>query len=249
LIKEIHTRLLAKGRGSFQTPGEFRKTQNWIGGSRPGNALFVPPPPESVMTCMGDLEKFFHAKTPLLIKAALSHVQFETIHPFLDGNGRLGRLLITLLLCAFGALKQPVLYLSFYFKTYRQQYYDLLQAVRMDGDWEKWLHFFMTGMMETSTLAVETTQKIILMFENDRVKINAIGKATGSVLRVHIMLQQKPILSIAKASTETGLTVPTTTAAFEHLIKLGIVKEKTGRKRGRLYMYTRYVDILNEGIG
>jgi Fic family protein len=251
LIKEIHAQLLKKGRGSSQSPGEFRKTQNWIGGTRPGNALFVPPPPEYVMTCMGNLEKFFHdqpEKTPLLIKAALSHVQFETIHPFLDGNGRLGRLLITLLFCAVGALKQPILYLSLYFKTHRQQYYDLLQLVRTKGDWEKWLHFFITGVKKTSTQVVETTQKVIHLFENDRNQLNTLGKQTGSVLRVHQVLQQKPIISIAKAAEETGLSVPTVTAAFEQLMRLEIVREVTGRKRGRLYMYAVYVDILNEGI-
>ncbi|MCK5717606.1 MAG: Fic family protein [Thiomargarita sp.] len=244
LIKEMHSRLLEKGRGSHQTPGEFRKTQNWIGGNRPGNALFVPPPPEHVMTCMGDLEKFLHAPTPLLIKAALSHVQFETIHPFLDGNGRLGRLIVTLLLCAFGALKQPVLYLSLYFKTHRQEYYELLQSVRMEGNWEKWVHFFMTGVLETSTQAIETTQHIINLFETDSKRIHTLGKATGSILHIHRILQEKPILSIAKASTASGLSVPTITTAFKHLNTLGIVKETTGRKRGRLYMYSRYIEML-----
>jgi len=250
LIREIHAQLLKKGRGSFQSPGEFRRTQNWIGGTRPGNALFAPPPPEYVTNCMGDLEKFLHDQpTPLLIKAAPSHVQFETIHPFLDGNGRLGRLLITLLLCAAGALKQPVLYLSLYFKTHRQEYYDLLQVVRTEGDWEKWLDFFVTGVKQTSAQAVETTKKVIHLFETDRNQFNALGKQAGSVLRVHHILQQKPIISIAKAAEDTGLTVPTVTAAFGHLMRLKMVREVTGRKRGRLYMYARYVEILNEGIG
>jgi Fic family protein len=251
LIKEIHAQLLAKVCYSHQNPGEFRRTQNWIGGSRPGNALFVPPPPDCIMTCMGDLEKFLQnqpEKTPLLTKAALAHVQFETIHPFLDGNGRLGRLLITLLLYAEEALKQPVLYLSLYFKTHREQYYDLLQKVRTEGDWEKWLHFFMAGVKETSTQAVKTTQKITHLFENDRNKISTLKRA-GSALRVYHALQQQPILSIAKACGQTGLTVPTVTVAFEQLIKLDIVREMTGRKRGRLYRYDQYVSILSEGIG
>jgi len=144
LIREIHEILLSKGRGSDKGPGEFRRTQNWVGGTRPGTANFVPPPPESLMDCLGALEKFLHndpVPTPLLIKAALAHVQFETIHPFLDGNGRLGRLLITFLLCAEGALTEPILYLSLYFKTHRSQYYDWLQKVRIDGDWEGWLGF------------------------------------------------------------------------------------------------------------
>lgn len=251
LIKEIHAQLLKKGRGSSQSPGEFRKTQNWIGGTRPGNALFVPPPPEHVMTCMGDLEKFFHdqpEKTPLLIKAALSHVQFETIHPFLDGNGRLGRLLITLLLCAEGALRQPILYLSLYLKTHRQQYYDLLQVVRTKGDWEKWLHFFITGVKETSMQTVEMTKELLHLVENDRNQLNTLGKPAGSVLRVHQILQQKPIISIAKVAEETGLTIPTVTAAFKQLMELKMVREVTGRKRRRLYMYIKYMNIIDEGI-
>jgi Fic family protein len=252
LIKEIHAELLKKGRGRHQSPGEFRRSQNWIGGTRPGNAFFVPPPPERVVECLSDLEKFFHdqsEKTPVLIKAALSHVQFETIHPFLDGNGRLGRLLITLLLCAFGVLKQPVLYLSLYFKTHRQQYYNLLQTVIPCGDWEKWLHFFMMGVLTTSTQAVETTKKILQLFENDLNKIQSLNKSTSSSLRVLQVLQQKPILSIAGACEQTGLTVPTVTTAFEHLMRLEIVKEITGRQRGRLYMYVQYVERLDEGLG
>jgi Fic family protein len=152
LIREIHEVLLSKGRGSDKEPGEFRKSQNWIGGTRAGNAFFVPPPPERVMEFMGQLEEFLHDEThglPLLVKAGLVHVQFETIHPFLDGNGRLGRL-ITFLLCARGALHEPILYLSLFFKAHRQHYYDLLTEVRANGDWERWLEFFLQGVKETS---------------------------------------------------------------------------------------------------
>jgi len=151
---------MKKGRGSEKEPGEFRHSQNWVGGTRPGNALFVPPPPDQVIECLGALEKFLHndpVKTPLLIKAALAHVQFETIHPFLDGNGRLGRLLITFLFCAEGALREPLLYLSLYFKQHRQQYYDLLQSVRLTGDWEAWVRFFLTGVEETINQAGQTS--------------------------------------------------------------------------------------------
>jgi Fic family protein len=153
LIREIHEVLLSTGRGSDKTPGEFRRSQNWVGGSRPGNVLFVPPPPERVMECMSALEKFLHddpVRMPALIKVALTHVQFESIHPFLDGNGRLGRLLITFLLCVEGALSQPILYLSLYFKSHRQDYYDLLQKVREEGDWESWGRFFLNSVLETA---------------------------------------------------------------------------------------------------
>jgi len=162
LIREIHAVLLAKGRGSTKEPGEFRRTQNWIGGTRPGNAVFVPPPPDKLMECLDAFERFLHVQDrglPTLIKAALAHVQFETIHPFLDGNGRLGRLLITFLLVAEGALQEPILYLSLFFKTHRQRYYDLLQKVREEGDWESWLDFFLDGVSQTSTQAATPRAK------------------------------------------------------------------------------------------
>jgi len=250
LIREIHGVLLSKGRGSEKAPGEFRRTQNWIGGTRPGNANFVPPPPDHVVECMGALEKFLHndpVATPTLIKAALAHVQFETIHPFLDGNGRLGRLLVTLLLCAEGALSEPLLYLSLYFKTHRQHYYDLLQQVRTEGDWENWLHFFMTGVRETSNLAVKTAQRLVALFENDRRAIQTIGKAAGSAFRVHHALQQKPVASISWISKKTGLSFPTVTASLSTLQKQGIARELTGRRRGRLFGYDQYIKILSEG--
>jgi len=250
LFKEIHALLLAKGRGSQKEPGEFRRSQNWVGGTRPGNALFVPPPPEQVLECMGALEKFLHndpVKTPLLIKAALSHVQFETIHPFLDGNGRLGRLLITFMLCAEGALREPLLYLSLYFKQHRQQYYDLLQAVRLTGDWEAWLRFFLTGVEETARQAGQTAKALMNLAAADEKRIQAIGKASGSALRVHRLLQAQPILSISSASKELELSVPTVTSAMRHLSKLGVTRETTGRNYGRIFAYDRYLKLLNEG--
>lgn len=250
LIKEIHKALLTKGRGSEHEPGEFRRSQNWVGGTRPGNAIFVPPPPEHIIECLGALEKFLHndpVKTPLLIKAALAHVQFETIHPFLDGNGRLGRLLITLLLCAESALREPLLYLSLYFKQHRQRYYELLQAVRLTGDWEAWLQFFLTGVVETSNQAAHTAKSLMTLAAADEKRIQAIGKAAGSALRVHRLLQRQPILTIADASKELHLSAPTVTGSLGQLEKLGIVQEATGRKYRRHFTYAAYLKILNEG--
>jgi len=250
LIREIHQVLLSKGRGSAKEPGEFRRSQNWIGGTRPGNAVFVPPPPEKVMDCMGALEKFLHddpVRTPALIKAALSHVQFETIHPFLDGNGRLGRLLITFLLCTEGVLTEPMLYLSLYFKMHRQTYYELLQKVRLEGDWENWLRFFLTGVWQTGNQAAAAARQILTLFEEDRRKIAKLGRTTGSVLSVHQLLQNKPIFSIQTAAQTLGLSVPTVTTALTHLQKLGIVREMTGGQRHRLFLYEHYFNILKEG--
>src|SRR5262245_28409660 len=192
LIKEMHRELLSKGRGSSKQPGEFRRSQNWIGGTRPGNAAFVPPSPERVMECMGDLERFLHERTtyPALIRAALAHVQFETIHPFLDGNGRLGRLLITLMLCEEGTLKEPILYLSLYFKTHRARYYELLQEVRRKGDWETWLEFFLEGVTETSEQGVASARRLMALFAKDREKISELGRSASSALRIHDHLQQ-----------------------------------------------------------
>ena len=250
LLKEIHGVLMRKGRGSKKEPGEFRRSQNWVGGTRPGNAVFVPPPPDLVLECLGALEKFLHndpVKTPLLIKAALAHVQFETIHPFLDGNGRLGRLLITFLFCAEGALREPLLYLSLYFKQHRQQYYDLLQSVRLTGDWEAWVRFFLNGVEETANQAGQTAKALMKLAAQDAQRIQAIGKASGSALRVHRLLQAQPILSIASAGEELKLSVPTVTASLKHLAKLGIARETTGRNYGRIYAYDKYLKILNEG--
>src|SRR5262245_9639116 len=178
LLREIHGVLLRSGRGSHKTPGEFRRSQVWIGGSRPGKARFVPPPVDRVMECMGALEKFLHGdpvETPTLVKAGLAHVQFETIHPFLDGNGRLGRLLITMLLCAERALAEPILYLSLHFKFHRQEYYELLQRVRTHGDWEGWLRFFLNGVIETADEALTTTRRILALFAKDRRQLEALG--------------------------------------------------------------------------
>ena len=250
LIKEIHKIMLSSGRGSTKAPGEFRTSQNWIGGRRPGKAAFVPPPPQRVIECMGLLEKFLHndpVKTPLLIKAALAHVQFETIHPFLDGNGRVGRLLITLLLCAEGALAQPMLYLSLYFKEHRDEYYDLLQRVRVKGAWEDWLDFFLLGVIDTADQAVRAAQRILELFREDRVQIEKLGRSALSALRLHHAFQERAVLSIPGAAKRVGVTQPTIASALARLTKLGIVRETTGRKRRKLYVYDAYLKILGEG--
>jgi Fic family protein len=247
LLKEIHGVLLSKGRGSSKEPGQFRRSQNWVGGTRPGNATYVPPPPDHLNECLGALEKFLHnqpSTTPILIKAGLAHVQFESIHPFLDGNGRLGRLLITFLFCAEGALREPLLYLSLYFKQHRQEYYDLLQQVRVNGDWEAWMKFFLTGVYETAEQAAQTARALMRLAAKDEAKIQGIGRAAGSALRVHHWLQRQPITSIAKASGKLKLSVPAVTAALGNLEKLGIVQELTGGGYGRLYAYNAYLKIL-----
>jgi Fic family protein len=252
LLREVHEVLLQTGRGSAKQPGEFRRSQNWIGGTRPGNARFVPPPPENLMECLGDLEKFLHdqpEKTPTLIKAALSHVQFETIHPFLDGNGRVGRLLITLLLCAENAVSEPTLYLSLYFKRHREIYYELLQKVRTGGAWEKWLLFFLEGVEETAEEAVSTATQILEIFAADRGQIESLGRPAGNALRVHSLLQRKPVVSVAAAANELNLTAPTVRSAIDNLQKIGLVRETTGKRRDRLFVYSRYLDILQEDTG
>ena len=250
LLREIHGILLARGRGEGLDPGEFRRSQNWIGGTRPGNAAFVPPPPHEVPTCMGDLERFLHTPMPdlpVLVKAGLAHVQFETIHPFLDGNGRLGRLLITLFLCEQGVLRDPLLYLSLYFKANRSTYYQLLQAVRETGDWERWIEFFLTGVAETATQATQTARRILALFDTDRRLIAALGRPAASALRVHQLLQTKPLITIPQAANILSLSRPTVTSSLTHLQQVGIVRETSGRQRGRTFVYARYLTLLDEG--
>ena len=250
LFREIHGVLLSKGRGSNQAPGEFRRSQNWIGGTRPGNAAFVPPPAEEVLECMGKLELFLHDQpepTPVLLKAALAHVQFETIHPFLDGNGRLGRLLITLLLCEHKVLREPMLYLSLYFKTHRQYYYELLSNVRLTGDWEAWLDFFAEAIIVTAGQAVETAQQLLDLSNRDRDKINGLGRAAPSTLQIHRALMEQPIATSSSLVEKTGITPATVNKSLGHLEQLGIVKELTARKRNRLFSYAGYIEIMSRG--
>lgn len=250
LLREMHGELLSSGRGSDKMPGEFRTTQNWIGGSRPGNALFVPPPHTAVPDCMAALEGFLHANDdglPALIRAGLAHAQFETIHPFLDGNGRVGRLLITLLLHHAGMLREPFLYLSLYFKQHRSAYYDLLNQARHRGDWEKWLAFFLEGVRFTATGAVETAQRLSELFASDRAALEQQGRRAGTLLRAHEALKEQPILSSPYICKRTNLSFPAVAAAMERLVKHGIAREITGKRRNRLFVYDKYLSILNEG--
>ena len=250
LIRDMHARLLQSGRGGSKDPGEFRRSQNWIGGTRPGNALFVPPPAHELDACLNAFERFMHetaSKLPPLIKAGLLHVQFETIHPFLDGNGRIGRLLVTLYLCVHGVLSRPLLYLSLYLKAHRADYYRLLQEVRERGAWEAWLEFFLDGVAETANQAFDAATRIVDLFKADRERIVAESGRTNSALRIHELLQQNPFMTATLLVERTGLTAPTVNAALADLERLGIVEEVTGRRRGRVFGYRAYLDILNEG--
>jgi Fic family protein len=208
LIREMHARLLQSGRGGTKSPSEFRRSQNWIGGSRPGNALFVPPPTTELEACLDALERFMHegeSRLPALIKAGLLHVQFETIHPFLDGNGRIGRLLVTLYLCVNGVLRKPLLYLSLYLKTHRTDYYRLLQEVREHGAWEAWLDFFLTGVADTANQAFDAATRIVELFKQDRERITGESQRAGSALRIHDLFQQNPYLTANLLVERTGL--------------------------------------------
>jgi len=250
LIKEIHEVLLRKGHGSDKQPGKFRHSQNWIGGSRPGDARFVPPPPELVLSCMANLEEFLHDKpepTPVLIKAALAHVQFETIHPFLDGNGRIGRLLVTLILCAEEALQEPLLYLSLYFKRNRDEYYEHLQRVRTHSEWILWLQFFFEGIRETAQQAALTAREILSLFEEDRRKIEDLGRKAGSAQHIHTLLKKNPLVTIPKIANQLGISQPTVTSILQVFERLGIVREITGKQRDRVYIYHPYLRILERG--
>ncbi len=250
LIREIHAVLLRGGRGAGKQPGEFRRSQNWIGGTRPGNAVFVPPPVTHLDSCLGDLERFIHDDRhalPVLIKAALVHVQFETIHPFLDGNGRLGRLLITLILVMEKAVADPILYLSLYFKTHRQAYYDLLTRVRTHGDWEGWIAFFLDGVAEVALEATDAARRILDIFAEDTARVQNEGRRASTMLRVHAFFQRQPYAGIGKAATETRLSFPAAAAAVDRLVDLGVLQEVSGRARDRIYAYTRYLTVLSEG--
>ena len=248
LLREIHGRLMQSGRGSEKSPGEYRTSQNWIGGTRPGNAHYVPPPPHEVGDCMAALERFLHDdQTPVLVKAALVHVQFESIHPFLDGNGRLGRLLIALVLQQGGLLGEPLLYLSLHFKQHRRLYYDLLDRVRSDGDWEAWLDFFLDGVADTATSAVTTAHRLVALFEADNRRVAQSGRGAARALQVLTALRTRPVLSIGRLRDSHGMTFPTASKAMESLIELGIAKELTGKARNRVFSYAAYLAALQEG--
>ncbi|MGQ0656816.1 MAG: Fic family protein [Chromatiales bacterium] len=251
LLREVHEVLMSHSGGARHTPGELRRTQVWVGGTRPGNAVFVPPPANEVPECLKHLERFLHDDpkpiTPL-VKAALAHVQFETIHPFLDGNGRVGRLLIALQLCADGLLREPLLYLSLYFKEHRQTYYELLDSVRLHGDWETWLEFFASAVLASATQALDATKRLLALVEHDQRQLEGLGRAVVSAMTVHRALQRQPIATAGSLVEVTGLTPATVNKSLAHLERLGIVAELTSRQRGRVFSYARYVSILNEGM-
>lgn len=248
LIREIHGVLLSGGRGKNKLPGEFRRSQNWIGGTRPGNALFVPPPVENLDQCLHDFENFVHDNAlPILIKAGLLHVQFETIHPFLDGNGRLGRLLITLLLCNSGMLDEPVLYLSLYLKQHRQMYYNLLEEVRLHGTWETWLTFFLEGVFKSAKQATQTAFDINNLFAKDITKIESLGRARFSCEQTLGYLKKLPQTTVKCLTSELGMTAPTARASLNHMITLGILEEISGKQRDKVYVYRNYLNILEHG--
>ena len=244
LIREMHGLLLADGRGGQKQPGEFRRSQNWVGGTRPGNAVFVPPPPTHLDDCLSNLERYLHEPVNPIVKTALVHLQFETIHPFLDGNGRVGRLLITLLLCQDNVLSKPLLYPSLYFKQHRAQYYDELTAVRTSGDYERWIAFFAEALQYSAQVAIVTGQRITKVFAEDRAQLRAVPRIAGNLLLIQEALQSKPVTTITALTKSTGLTTPTVTSGMRELQTRDIIKETTGRARDRVFVYRRYMEAL-----
>ena len=244
LLREMHGVLLADGRGAHKQPGEFRRSQNWIGGTRPGNAAFVPPPPTHLDACLTNLEQYLHQPANPVVKAALAHVQFETIHPFLDGNDRVGRLLITLMFCHDKILSKPLLYPSLYFKQHRQQYYDELNALRASGDYERWIDFFAQAIRHSAEVAIETSRRVTLAFREDRTLLRTVPRMAGSLLMIQEALQAKPVATVATLKEATGLTTPTINNLLRELESRGIIRESTGRARDRVYVYRRYLEAL-----
>lgn len=247
LICDMHAVLLSHPRGKARTPGELRRTQVWIGGTRPGNAVFVPPPVDEISPCLAALERFLNDEpepVPPLLKAALAHVQFETIHPFLDGNGRIGRLLIVLQLVADGMLREPMLYPSLFFKRHRALYYELLNEVRLRGDWERWLDFFAEGIEASATQAVATANTLLALVNTDRDRIARLGRPAPSALAVHQALQHQPIATATSLVRATGLTAATVNKSLGHLERIKVVEELTDRRRGRVFSYSRFVKEL-----
>ena len=253
LLREMHSLLLGSGRGAEKAPGRFRREQNWLGGSHPTDAMYVPPPWHEVESAMAQLERFLHDQvdgaepTPILIKAALAHAQFESIHPFLDGNGRLGRLLITLLLVDDGVLRRPLLYLSLFLKQNRGEYYDHLQRVRTEGAWEEWLGFFLRGVVEVAEGATATTKGLIELIERDRLTIQRFGRGALTASRVHEIASRTVVVRPVGLAKSLELTDPPVYAALRRLETAGILREITGRRRGKLYVYDEYLARLNEG--
>jgi Fic family protein len=251
LLRECHKILLNGVRGKDKNPGQFRKSQNWIGGIRPGRAVYVPPPQEYVSELISDLEKFIHApdtNIPALLKAALAHVQFETIHPFLDGNGRVGRLLIILMLIQEGLINAPVVYLSLFFKEHRQLYYDHLQAIRLKGDWESWCLFFLDGIITSGQAAEHEITRITALIKQDTEKIETLGRARINAHKVFDHLLHHPLTTIASISKATGLSVPAATNNIQHLQNIGVLRETTGQGKNRIYEYEAYMRILGKDM-
>ncbi len=247
LLRGIHEVLLAHPGGRSKTPGDVRRSQVWIGGTGPAGAVFVPPPANALADCLTPFERFLNDEpepTPPLIKAALAHVQFETIHPFLDGNGRIGRLLIVLQLVADGVLREPMLYPSLFFKRHRALYYELLNGVRLHGDWERWLDFFAEGVQASASQAVATANALLTLVRGDRDRITGLGRAAGSALAIHQAFQRHPIATAASLMKATGLTAATVNKSLVHLEHLGVVSELTNRQRGRVFSYRAYVETL-----
>jgi Fic family protein len=251
LIKDLHKILLSNSRGSTKLPGEIRDSQNWIGGTRPVNAVFVPPPPHLLTEGLSDLEKFIHddkQETSTIFKAGVVHLQFETLHPFLDGNGRVGRLLIILIFMSDGMLSEPLLYISLFLKTHRQRYYELLDNVRKEGDWESWLIFFAEAVEVSATSAVSSAKRLLDCAKADAAIIDQQGRSRISLAKVHKLFQQRPISNSLSLKEATSLAPATIQAVLKKLCDLNILSEITEKKRDRVYAYKAYIDILSEGV-
>jgi Fic family protein len=248
-LNQAHGRLMRGVRGAGRRPGQIRRSQNWIGGSRPGNAVLVPPPPQLLDDLLGAFEKYIHADDPLpkLVRIGLLHVQFETIHPYLDGNGRIGRLLITLLLEHWRLLSKPLLYLSLFFKRHREEYYRRLSAVRGDGDWEGWTDFFLDGVATSADEAVASARELFALVSADRARILKSGKTSVATARLFELLPRHPMVTVASAIKLINASKPTATRAIETLVATGILAETTGKKRDRSFAYRGYLDRLRAG--
>jgi Fic family protein len=249
LLNETHLRLMHGVRGATKQPGEVRRSQNWIGGSRPGNAAFVPPPPNLLPDLLGEFEKYLHGNDtlPKLVRAGLAHVQFETIHPYLDGNGRIGRLLISLLLENWGLLAKPILYLSLFFKRHQAEYYRRLGAVRTEGDWEGWLDFFLDGVATIADEAVTSARDLFALISADRTRVLGSGKTSVAAVRLFEALPRHPIVTVASAMALIDTSKPTAIRSIETLVNAGILVETTGKKRDRSFAYQAYVNRLRVG--
>lgn len=253
LLREIHAELVRGTRGADKTPGEFRRSQNWIGGSRPGNARYVPPPPEELMPALDNLEKFLHdPDVPPLIKAGLAHAQFETIHPFLDGNGRVGRLLITMILIHERVLAAPMLYMSLHFKRHHQEYYERLQRVRTHGDWEGWMDFFLDGVATVADAATGTIDRLGALLSEHRERLGGgsgiQAAAAQSNVAVFDAVCRRLVVTAAQVASDTGISAPTVRRVLKVMQAQGMLREVTGRARGLVFVYGPFLEILEEGL-